>query len=416
MAIDAKDQVTHGHIRRVQLFSTQLARALGASDRDVQALNAAALLHDLGKLAVPEHILNKPGPLTPAEYQEMKKHAHIGASILSKIEFPFPVVPIVRHHHESWDGTGYPDGLKGSAIPMGARILAVVDCYDALTSDRPYRRRMTHDDALEIIRSRSGRMYDPDVVDAFIRVHPIADGESEQPQAEIRQPLWGGIGDISERGHEPDKSLVSPRSRRSHHARVGQLVTRLHGASWGDAGRAVATFIPNVLPDSVAALYQLDASTHQLVVAGMHDAFDARLPETVALGHAVTGWVGANKQMMVNSDAELDLGEIARMTIPPLRLCMSVPVVDRGEVAGVLTVYSPYAFNETDRMLIESLAEQLPSALCASVKKTPSSNLHKLDQPVRSESEAAFLATRQPKHIAPGAGVTDDSCFRRLQI
>jgi putative nucleotidyltransferase with HDIG domain len=393
MAIDAKDQVTHGHIRRVQLFSTRLARALGATDREVQALNAAALLHDLGKLAVPEHILNKPGPLTPAEYQEMKKHAHVGASILSKIEFPFPVVPIVRHHHENWDGTGYPDGLKGSAIPMGARILAVIDCYDALTSDRPYRRRMTHEDALEIIRSRSGRMYDPAVVEAFVRVPPVADAESDPPEVDRRQ-LHSGVGEISKPTRQPVQSTGPTSSRQNHRARVIQFVTTLQGASWEDAGRAVATFIPKALPDSVAALFRLDPTTHQLVVAGMHHAFDARLPETVALGHGVTGWVGANKQLMVNSDAELDLGDIARMTIPPLRLCMSVPVVDRGEVVGVLTVYSPYAFSETDRMLVESLAEKLPSALCPAVKEAPSSNPHGLDQPVRGEIDAAFLATR----------------------
>src|SRR5918994_6936204 len=170
MAIDAKDQVTHGHIRRVQLLSSRLARALGAEEREVQALEAAALLHDLGKLAVPEHILNKPGPLTPAEYEEMKKHADVGASILSAIDFPFPVVPIVRHHHEGWNGKGYPDGLKGLAIPLGARILAVVDCYDALTSDRPYRRRMTADEAIEIIYGRRGHMYDPRVVDKFLQL------------------------------------------------------------------------------------------------------------------------------------------------------------------------------------------------------------------------------------------------------
>src|SRR5574338_14275 len=132
MAVDAKDQLTHGHIRRVQVLSTRLARAVGASPDEVRALEAAALLHDLGKLAVPEHILKKPGPLTAAEYEQMKAHAEIGAGILSRIEFPFPVVPIVRHHHENWDGSGYPDGLQGEAIPLGARILSVVDCYDAL--------------------------------------------------------------------------------------------------------------------------------------------------------------------------------------------------------------------------------------------------------------------------------------------
>src|SRR5689334_16876715 len=155
MAIDAKDQVTHGHIRRVQQQATTLARHVGVHNENLlRAIEAAALLHDMGKLAVPEYILNKPGKLTAAEFDKMKLHATVGADILSAIEFPYPVVPIVRHHHENWDGTGYPAGIKGTEIPIGARILSVVDCFDALTSDRPYRPRLSDDDALEILLQR----------------------------------------------------------------------------------------------------------------------------------------------------------------------------------------------------------------------------------------------------------------------
>ena len=172
MAIDAKDQVTHGHIRRVQQYAVGLARHLGiTAAHDIQAIEAAALLHDMGKLAVPEYILNKPGPLTPAEFERMKLHASIGADILRSINFPYPVVPIVRHHHENWNGTGYPDGLRATQIPMGARILSVVDCFDALTSDRPYRPRLSTSDATRILLERRGTMYDPLVVDTFLKVH-----------------------------------------------------------------------------------------------------------------------------------------------------------------------------------------------------------------------------------------------------
>ena len=175
MAIDAKDQVTHGHIRRVQAHATSLAREVGVTDENLlKAIEAAALLHDMGKLAVPEYILNKPGKLTDAEFEKMKLHASVGADILSAIDFPYPVVPIVRHHHENWDGSGYPGGIKGTEIPIGARILAVVDCFDALTSDRPYRPRMSDQDALTILRERRGTMYDPMIVDTFFQVHPTA--------------------------------------------------------------------------------------------------------------------------------------------------------------------------------------------------------------------------------------------------
>jgi putative nucleotidyltransferase with HDIG domain len=173
MAVDARDQITHGHIRRVQVYAVELARRLGMTDEmQLRGLQAAALLHDMGKLAIPDHILNKPGKLTTAEFEEMKRHADIGADLLSSITFPYPVVPIVRHHHEQWDGKGYPAGLVGSEIPLGARILAVVDCFDALTSDRPYRSSLSTDQAFQILRERRGSMYDPLVVDRFAEAYP----------------------------------------------------------------------------------------------------------------------------------------------------------------------------------------------------------------------------------------------------
>ena len=177
MAVDAKDQITHGHIRRVQVYAVELAQRLGVNDdRQLKAIEAAALLHDMGKLAIPEHILNKPGKLTAAEFETMKRHAAIGADLLSSIRFPYPVVPIVRHHHENWNGKGYPTGISGTDIPLGARILAVVDCFDALNSDRPYRPRLDPDEAFTILKDRRGTMYDPLVVDTFIAAYPeIAD-------------------------------------------------------------------------------------------------------------------------------------------------------------------------------------------------------------------------------------------------
>jgi putative nucleotidyltransferase with HDIG domain len=179
-AIDAKDQVTHGHIHRVHYYAKELAVALGVrSELQLKAIQAAAVLHDTGKIAVPEAILNKPGPLTPAEFEVMKQHASVGADIISSVHFPYPVEPIVRYHHENWNGNGYPDGLVGTSIPIGARILAVVDCFDALTSDRPYRSKLSEEEAIEILLERRGSMYDPLVVDTFIRVHrQLVDGEA----------------------------------------------------------------------------------------------------------------------------------------------------------------------------------------------------------------------------------------------
>src|SRR5256886_6916784 len=138
LAIEAKDHTTHDHLRRVRIYAMEIAKDLGLPPAEMQALRAAALLHDIGKLAVPEQIISKPGKLTPEEFEKIKIHPVVGAEILESVQFPYPVVPIVRAHHEKWDGTGYPGGLKGEEIPIGARILSAVDCLDALASNRQY--------------------------------------------------------------------------------------------------------------------------------------------------------------------------------------------------------------------------------------------------------------------------------------
>ena len=169
LAIEAKDHTTHDHLRRVRIYAMEIAKDLGLSASEMQALRAAALLHDIGKLAVPEQIISKPGKLTPEEFEKIKIHPVVGAEILERVQFPYPVVPIVRAHHEKWDGSGYPLGLKGEEIPIGARILAAVDCLDALASNRQYRRAMPLDRAMEIVVAESGKSFDPKVVEALAR-------------------------------------------------------------------------------------------------------------------------------------------------------------------------------------------------------------------------------------------------------
>src|SRR5262250_2108817 len=169
LAIEAKDHTTHDHLQRVRVYAVEVAKELGLTHEEMEALQAAALLHDIGKLAVPEHIISKPGKLTPEEFEKLKIHPVVGAEILDRVQFPYPVVPIVRSHHEKWNGTGYPDGLSGEGIPIGARILSVVDCFDALTSERPYRRAISADEAMALLRAESGRSYDPRVVECIER-------------------------------------------------------------------------------------------------------------------------------------------------------------------------------------------------------------------------------------------------------
>jgi putative two-component system response regulator len=169
----AIDRDTLAHSCRVRSNTMALASAAGIADADLlAAIAAGGLLHDIGKLAIPHALLQKPGPLEPHEFEQVKRHAALGAQMLADIDTPEALVAIVRHHHENWDGTGYPDGLAGSAIPLGARVLAIIDCYDALTSDRPYRRALSPDRAVAMIRERCGTMYDPAIVRAFLSVQP----------------------------------------------------------------------------------------------------------------------------------------------------------------------------------------------------------------------------------------------------
>src|SRR6202041_2504452 len=164
LAIEAKDQTTGEHLQRVRVYAMELARELGLSEDETEALRAASVLHDIGKLAVPEHIISKPGRLTPEEFEKMKIHPTVGAEILEQVNFPYPVAPIVRAHHEKWDGSGYPNGLAGEAIPIGARILAAVDCLDALASDRQYRKALPLDEAMGKVVADAGKSFDPRVV------------------------------------------------------------------------------------------------------------------------------------------------------------------------------------------------------------------------------------------------------------
>jgi len=187
LAIDAKDQTAQSHIRRVQVYAAGIARSLGMTENEIQGVKTAALLHDIGKLAVPEHILSKPGPLTQEEFQKIRIHPQVGAEIISGVPFPYPVAPLILSHHERWDGKGYPSGFKGEEIPLGARILSVVDYFDALVSERPYHRAMALDSAMELLRQESGKALDPRVVQTFIEMFPGLAGEAEASQEPTRK-------------------------------------------------------------------------------------------------------------------------------------------------------------------------------------------------------------------------------------
>lgn len=363
-AIEAKDGVTSDHVNRVQAYALGLARALGVSDPlEIQALEAAALLHDTGKLAVPEHVLNKPGRLTPAELEIMQAHVDVGADILASIDFPYPVVPIVRAHHENWDGSGYPRGLKGEEIPLGARILSVVDCYDALTSDRPYRAAMSEQDAIAIIVERQGSMYDPHVVETFLRVY-----RDIVPRVEKRPELQSAVHRIR-RVHQPLPVMPQPSGTRetvpadsSEELLAFVSLSRLasHNATVRDVGVLAGGYLRQLAPGATLALMTIDALRGELVTQyALGPAAERVSARTIQVGHRVSGWVAATWQPMVNAEARLDLDG----TVGDLRYAMSVPLVAESRLLGVLTIYTAEQFGDLQSRRIEMITPHLASAL-----------------------------------------------------
>ncbi|SHH49032.1 HDIG domain-containing protein [Caloranaerobacter azorensis DSM 13643] len=169
-AMEAKDAYTSGHAERVGKYAVKLARALNLSDRRIENIKNAAILHDIGKIGIDDQILRKPGKLTYEEYEKIKKHPSIGAEILKEVNFLKEVSSIVRHHHERYDGKGYPDGLKEDEIPVEAAILAIADVYDAMTSDRPYRKALTKEVALSEIEKNAGTQFNPEFAKMFVKV------------------------------------------------------------------------------------------------------------------------------------------------------------------------------------------------------------------------------------------------------
>jgi putative nucleotidyltransferase with HDIG domain len=405
MAIDAKDQITHGHIRRVQAYAMGLADRMGVTDpATLKAIEAAALLHDMGKLAVPEYILNKPGPLTPAEFEKMKLHASVGADILSAIDFPYPVVPIVRHHHENWDGSGYPDKLSGSDIPLGARILSVVDCFDALTSDRPYRPRLSDSEALRILLERRGSMYDPLVVDTFTRVHTeiapsIPSGGEKASIQKIAASRTMTSGANSQRLEEISGSTEEMLT-------LFDLARGLNAPMpWHETADVVASHLRRLVPASLYAFFFYDVASDELVVthaAGEQSALVAEL--RIGNGERLSGWVAANRQTIRNSDPILDLGDSIR-TIPQRpRSCLSTPLIVGQELVGVLSLYATgrNAFSEDHERIVQIVATQIAPLAKRGVESQRAQTVHSLVDPaaVPDHIQLKHLLTGHPGYLA----------------
>jgi diguanylate cyclase (GGDEF)-like protein/putative nucleotidyltransferase with HDIG domain len=399
-AIEAKDDTTHDHLKRVQVYAVELGREFGLSEVELEALRAAAVLHDIGKLAVPEHIISKPGRLTPEEFEKMKVHPVVGAEILERVQFPYPVSPIVRTHHEKWDGTGYPLGLRGEEIPIGARILSVVDCLDALASDRQYRRALPVKEAMARISRESGQAFDPKIVEVLKRryvelerkAHTEArttvtarlsrDLKIENSAAPAAGFAGSKAGDNAPRkssGHTPLEALASARRELANAFDTVQPDGRPLGLT--ESLSVFAVRLRRLVSYDAIAIYFLKDGVlvPQYVHGDNYKLFSAlRIP----LGQGLSGWVAENCKPILNGNPSVEPGYLNDPKMfSTLGSALAVPLEAVDSVLGVLTIYRDCrdAFTADDLSLVQATAPRLSFELEGACSDGNSDWDHELD-------------------------------------
>jgi len=415
MAIEAKDQNTHDHLFRVRNYVQEVAKAMNLSTDEIKALHTAAFLHDIGKLAVPEHIINKPGKLTPEEFEKIKIHPGVGADILDRVRFPYPVVPIVRSHHEWWNGAGYPDGLKGEDIPIGARILTVVDCFDALVSDRPYRKAIPGDEAFAIVQKEAGTQFDPAVVKVFGELYTKFEKPAEiaaansfsalNTEVEVERGLAPGAGFAIE--YNP--AAVAPTADSAATLDMLALATA-EAEAIGDMTRSfgsklhineeltvIAARMRRIIGFDSAALYVVRAE--ELILQFIDGANTCSFSsEPIQFGQGISGWVAQSGKPIVNGNACVEPNYHSRnRRSDDLHAALSIPLrlVD-DHIFAVLTLYSARedSFHRDHLRALEVMAPELALAITDGLHRTPqapsatpTSPAHTADSPFQTALE-----------------------------
>jgi diguanylate cyclase (GGDEF)-like protein/putative nucleotidyltransferase with HDIG domain len=358
LAIEAKDHTTHTHLQRVRTYAVEIGKDLGLSSDEIEALRAAALLHDIGKLAVPEHIINKPGRLTPEEFEKMKVHPLVGAEILDRVAFPYPVAPIVRSHHERWDGTGYPAGLAGEDIPIGARILSVVDCLDAMATDRQYRPAIPLDQAMEKVKEKSGTWFDPQVVEVLERRYVELERTAQQYEdgfvpcgfpkdTRVERGLAPATG--FEKGTETKSAdnsenendfLTSIASARQEAQAMFELSQDLgNSLSLSETLSVLSMRLRKLIPyDSIAVFVNRNGWLLPELVSG--ENFRALSSLKIRMGEGLCGWVAENCKPIINGNPQVEAGYITEADKNAvLQSAVAVPLEGLNGVVGVLAMY-----------------------------------------------------------------------------
>jgi len=367
LAIDARDQTTHMHLRRVQVYALAVGRELHLTEEELEALNVAALLHDIGKLGIPDHILLKPGSLTTPEWDKMKTHALIGAEMLTRMHFPELVTDIVKTHHEKWDGSGYPFGISGDDIPIGARILSAVDCLDALASDRPYRAALPLDEAMAMVRSQEGKSYDPTIISIlqrrYVELDQLARGTIGHPPATALQlhpqaVAQSGILDPIISARQETQFLQALASELAHAARLDEVAQAIHKCLSQKIGY-----------DTMGIYIRRDSEIEPIYFLGAHEAlFTKRL---FPLAEGLSGWVAQHRNPILNGNVSVECCYSNNSQILyNLQTALAVPFEGKGGTAGVITLYhmDRNAFSQDDLRILEAASLQIGPAIEAALK------------------------------------------------
>jgi diguanylate cyclase (GGDEF)-like protein/putative nucleotidyltransferase with HDIG domain len=376
-AIDAKDQATQSPVRRVQVYAAGLARAAGLAPSDIQGVKTAALLHDIGKLAVPEHILSKPGPLTEEEFQKIRIHPQVGAEIIAAVPFPYPVAPLILSHHERWDGKGYPQGLAGEDIPVGARILTIVDYYDAVTTERPYHKGLSHDSAIRLMREEARRALDPKLVEQFIEILPelLAEADAAEPLQSVQadRPSQGAgtpAAGLVPAGNGPNAFENIALAHREIYALYE--IAQSMGTSLGvaDTMALISSKLAKIIPWSGCALFlpQGDGTTLRCRFAAGVDA--PRLRDvTIAVGRGLAGWVAQSRRTLVNANPRVTFEAAGLDFKSDLHSALVCPLYFGETFIGCLALYHTVLnrYTEDHRRLIERVAEQAGAVIHNSI-------------------------------------------------
>lgn len=368
-AIDAKDETAQTHIRRVQVYAAGLARAIGLSEAEILGIETAALLHDVGKLAVPEHILSKAGPLTEDEFQKVQIHTQIGAQIIATVPFPYPVAPLILGHHERWDGKGYPQGLKGDEIPIGARILAVVDYFDAVTTDRPYHRALGHKSGVALLGHEAGKALEPALVARFIELLPglVAEAAADERKATAEHAVEGASA--RELAAVAPASNGAPQSALENIALAHREIYALYeiaqsmGTSLGvaDTMALISSKLLNIVPWSACALFlhEPESDTLRCRFATGVDA-PTLVNRTMKSGEGLSGWVAQHRRTLVNGHPRASFDAAGVTTATSLQSAIVCPLYSNEKFIGSLALYHVDAVRYTDdhRRLLERVAQQ----------------------------------------------------------